>query len=259
MTKDRKLPNNRAGSRWLLAISTMICAATTPPVIAQPYDPPEGSPAYWETPGFKNHTIDGPKQARGILFWSHGVSGTRVQWKSAPPKFIKQFANNGWDIVKINRNNLHECGWTCSGVKHVADLKSRAEKARAAGYKHVIAAGQSYGGAISLEAAATPGLIDVVIAAAPGHGSDACGSGTGAARIADSLTDDLVSTISAVKSPRIVLTMAEGDECMGFNNPTAALRRALVKIGKHFVFLDTEMPIGGHLAALTNQFDAWYG
>ena len=258
-TRRRKLPNDKIITAWVLATTVMIFGATAMPAISQPYDPPDGSPAYWETPGFKHNSIDGPKDARGILFWSHGVNGKNVQWKSPPPKFIKMFATNGWDIVKINRNNLHECGWTCSGVKHVADLKARAEKARAAGYKQVIAAGQSYGGAIALEAATTPGLIDVVIAAAPGHGSDACGSGTGGARIADSLTDDLVRTISGVKSPRIILTMAGGDECMGFNNPTNALRTALVKNGAQFLFLDSTMPIRGHLAARSNQFDAWYG
>lgn len=252
----------RVLSRPILTIAPAIVVAglmaVSSPVVSQPYNPPDGSPAYWETAGFREHRVKGPEDARGVLFWSHGVSGKNVQWKSRPARFIKAFASNGWDIIKINRNNLHECGWTCSGVKHVADLKERAQKARAAGYKHIIAAGQSYGGAISLEATEVPGLIDVVIAAAPGHGSDACGSGTGAGRIADTLTAELASAISKAKSPRIVLTMADGDECMGFNNPTAALRDALAGSGAQFVFLDDQMPIRGHLAAGTRQFAEWY-
>ena len=143
-------------------------------------------------------------------------------------------------------------------MKHVADLKRRIKKARTEGYKHVIAAGQSYGGAISLEAASESGLVDAVIAAAPGHGSDACGSGLGGARIANTLTDDLIGTIADVKSPRIVLTMADGDECMGFNKPMKPLRAALDKNGARFIFLDSTMPIRGHLAARTNQSDEWY-
>lgn len=242
----------------LLALPLAGLLTVSSPASSQPYNPPEGSPAYWETPGFREHPISGPQDARGIVFWSHGVNGKNVQWKGKPAPYIKAFASNGWDIVKINRNNLHECGWTCSGVKHVADLKQRAQKARAEGYKHIVAAGQSYGGAISLEAAEVPGLIDVVIAAAPGHGSDACGSGSGAGRISDTLTGQLVTSIAKVKSPRIVLTMADGDECMGFNNPTAALRQALVKSGTQFVFLDDQMPIRGHGAANSHQFAAWY-
>lgn len=243
----------------LATILAALLAASAAPSGAQPYDPPEDRPAYWTVPGFKQHPLAGPERAKGILFWSHGVKRKEVQWDRPPAPFVRRFARAGWDVVKVNRNNLHECRWTCSGVKHVRDLAARARKARADGYRRVVLAGQSYGGAISLEVAAEEGLADAVVAAAPNHGSDSCGGGSGMHRIADTLTSDLVETIRAARVPRIVLTMADGDDCMGFNKPSGAIRAALMKIPARFLFLDDTMPVRGHGAAGTVQFDRWFG
>ena len=226
---------------------------------AQPYaPPPSSSTAYWEVPGLKRYPPKGPETAKGIVFWSHGVSGQNAQWHAPPARFIRDFARDGWDVIKVNRNNLFENGWIASGGDHVEHMVELAKKAKADGYRHVIAAGQSYGGAISLEAAAAPDLFFGVIATAPGHGSDACGSGSGGARIADNLTADLQRAIEKTRVPRILLTVADGDECMGFSKPTDRLRRALMKSAESFVFLDHTMPIRGHGAAGTRQFRKWY-
>ena len=218
-----------------------------------------GRPAYWEVPAYKKIATKGPKNAKGIVFWSHGVSGRRVQWKSPPARFMRKFALAGWDVVKINRNNLYENGWLQSGEDHISHLVKLARKAKLDGYRHIIAAGQSYGGAISLEASAEPDLFYGVIATAPGHGSDACGRGSGPFRKADTLTGQLVEAIERTKTPRILLTMAKGDECMEFNEPTDDLRKALLGSKSRFIFLDDTMPIHGHFAAQRRQFDLWYG
>ena len=224
------------------------------------YGPPKGtSPAYWQVDAYSDRPSVGPKAARGVLFWSHGVKGHEAQWKGRPLRFVKRFAAEGWDVVKVNRNNLHEGSWTRSGPKHVADLQERARKARRDGYKRVILGGQSYGGAISLEAASVAGIADGVIAIAPGHGSDACGRGTGIGRRADSLPRQLNDALARNSALRTVLMVADGDECVGFNRPHATYRETLRTAGSSFVFLDDTMPIRGHYAGSTNQFDAWYG
>ena len=224
------------------------------------YGPPKGtSPAYWQVEAYSDRPVIGPEAARGVLFWSHGVSGQNVQWKGKPLRFVKKFAAAGWDVIKVNRNNLHEASWRNSGPKHVADLQDRASKARSDGYKRVILAGQSYGGAISLEAAGIPGIADGVIAIAPGHGSDACGRGSGIGRRADNLPRQLREALERNTAQRTVLMVADGDECVGFNRPHASYRQTLQATGTSFVFLDDTMPIRGHFAGNTNQFDRWYG
>jgi pimeloyl-ACP methyl ester carboxylesterase len=255
---------DRLRSYWrtcAIAVGT-IATAHCLPAQAQPYSPPPSDfTSYWTEPAFKDSPYKGPSAARGILFWSHGVSGKYQQWQFPPPEVIHDFARAGWDVVKVQRNNLHENGWAASGVNHVADLVQRIKKAHDEGYRFIIAAGQSYGGAISLEASARTDLLFGVIAFAPGHGSDACGrsAGQGWGRIADNLQSYLVDAIIAAKAPRVVVSMADGDECQGHNDPTKLLRDALNRAPGNFIFLDTAMPVRGHGAAATAQFQRWYG
>ncbi len=90
---------------------------------AHRYGPPPGaSSAQWQVAACADRPLLGPGAARGVVFWSHGVSGRRVQWKGKPLRFVGKFAAAGWDVIKVNRNNLHEGGWTVGGPKHVADL-----------------------------------------------------------------------------------------------------------------------------------------
>jgi len=228
---------------------------------AQPYDgPPTTMTTYWDVPAFKDMPYKGQAAAKGVLFWSHGVAGQLEQYGHPVPEFIKDFARDGWDVVKIQRNNLHEHGWSASGTRHVADLVERIQKAHAQGYKRIVAAGQSYGGAISIEAAKRTDLLFGVIATGPGHGSDACGARAGfsSARIADNLQRQLAGAIEGGKATRVILVMAAKDECQGYNNPTAQIRAALERNAAPFVFLDDGMPVHGHGAASTNQFRVWY-
>ncbi len=243
----------------LISPGTLIAAGA----IAQPYDPPPSAwTAYWDVPAFKDHPYKGPAAARGVMFWSHGVSGKLEQYGSPPPEIIKDFARAGWDVVKIQRNNLHENGWTASGTKHVADLVERIEKAHAQGYRRIIAAGQSYGGAISIEASARTDKLFAVFATGPGHGSDTCGAVTGSQggqRIADTLQRRLSEALGNMKVPRAIVLMAAKDECQGFNDPGPAIRAGLAEAPGKLLFLDETMPLAGHSAVYLAQFRTWYG
>ena len=53
--------------------------------------------------------------------------------------------------------------------------------------------------------------------------------------------------------------VADGNECVGFNRRHASYRETLQASGSSFVFPDDTMPIRGHFAGNTNQFDNWYG
>ena len=249
---------------FLAGLAAIGVAALIPVgAVAQPYDPPPSAwTAYWDVPAFKDHPYKGPAAARGVMFWSHGVSGKLEQYHAPPPEVVRDFARAGWDVVKIQRNNLHENGWTASGTRHVTDLVERIEKAHAQGYRRIIAAGQSYGGAISIEASARTDKLFAVFATGPGHGSDTCGTVSGSQgghRIADTLQRRLSEALSRMTAPRAIVVMAAKDECQGFNDPGPAIRAGLAAAPGKFVFLDETMPMAGHSAAFLPQFRTWYG
>lgn len=225
--------------------------------VSQPYDGPPGGTDYWTVPAYKDFPLKGPQAARGVVLWSHGVEGRKAQYQYQPNQVVKRFARAGWDVIKVQRNPRNERGWIPSGVRHAKDLVERAHQAKAEGYKQVIAAGQSYGGAISVEAAGKTTVIDGVLAMAPGHGSDATGSGH--ARMFDSLTDQLITAIGRMKTPRAVIMIAENDIYHPFEVRGPKLRAALIKRGSPFVLFDETMPLKGHGAGATPQFDQWYG
>ncbi|MGQ0664977.1 MAG: hypothetical protein ACT4P2_15630 [Pseudomonadota bacterium] len=217
---------------------------------------PDGR-AYWLERGFCDLPILGPERANGVILWSHGVSGQNPQYHFPVAHLVKIIALTGWDVFKINRNNLWETGWINAGLKHVADLNRRAAEAEAQGYKRVIAAGQSYGGAISLEAAAVNADIFAVLAFAPGHGSDATRDAT--RRIFDNLAAQLRAAIAKQKTGRVLVSIAGGDAVHPYEVRGPKVREELVKLGKPFVLFDESMPIKGHGAVSRTQFFRWYG
>jgi hypothetical protein len=117
---------------WIRAffLTGLLCAAS--PIVAQPYPgPPADGRTYWEVPAFKEHPYAGPEKARGLIIWSHGLNGKNPQWQGAPPDIIRDAARAGWDVMKVNRNSLHETSWIDSGRKHVAHVVSLGQKAKA--------------------------------------------------------------------------------------------------------------------------------
>jgi pimeloyl-ACP methyl ester carboxylesterase len=253
----------------LLMAAATVRAQSDPATIPSGGDPalackqtPNGR-SYWVEYGFCDLPVKGPNRAKGLVLWSHGVNGDKEQYKSPPPPIVRRLEQAGWDVVKINRNNLYEHGWSSSGVRHRDDAIERAQAAKAHGYKSVILAGQSYGGAISLEANAKAAGIDGVLALSPGHGSDAASGATGYGNIYRNLNRYLLEALSAQKGGRVVVLVAPDDRLhpdrsvgSGFG---AKMRAALVSSGRPFVVFDESGPIHGHGAGETKQFSAWFG
>jgi len=72
---------------WTLAVSVAAQAQQVPPG----GDPtlackqtPDGR-AYWTEYGFCDLAVKGPAQAKGLVLWSHGVSGEKEQFHTPPP------------------------------------------------------------------------------------------------------------------------------------------------------------------------------
>jgi dienelactone hydrolase len=223
---------------------------------AQPYEgPPSDLTRYWSVPAYKDHPIRGPQQAKGLVLWSHGLDGDRPQYQYAPPAIIRNFARAGWDVVKIQRNNLYEI--RSAYDRHADHVVEQVVKARAEGYRHVVLAGQSYGGAISLEAGARTDRHFAVLAFAPGHGSDATQASH--ARRSDNLTDMLAEIAAKQRGPRVLVSIADGDVYHPHETRGPKIRAALAKQPGAYVLFDETMPIKGHGHADTNQYLAWFG
>jgi len=246
----------------LLAILSVLLTAPAQalePLAAPDADPPSIFTGYWLALGWPEYPPRGPAASRGVVFWSHGVSGDRPQYYAPPHDAVRRLAQSGWDVVKIQRNPTFEAfgSWTVGGVRHVADLARRAEAAKAEGYARVIAAGQSYGGAISIEASGRTAAIDAVLAFVPGHGSDAATSSP--ARNYQNLTQMLIDGIGDMKAARVALMIAGDDPLHPYERRGPRLQAALRGLAVPFALFDEGMPIKGHGAGATRQFDAWYG
>ena len=234
---------------------------------------PDGR-AYWTEYAFCDLPVQGPAKAKGLVLWSHGVDSNLVQYATPASLLMRRLAQAGWDIVKIDRNNLYErCAggmagnlsncWSAGGARHVDDLLERAKQAKAQGYARIIAAGQSFGGAISVEAnAKAPGLFYAVVATSPGHGSDAANAGGSTSAAYYNLDRQLLTTLAAQRTARVVLSLPPLDAFHPNRNddpiwPKA--RAALQDDGLPFALFGDGLPINGHGAANTNQFSNWFG
>jgi len=232
---------------------------------------PEGR-AYWLEYGFCDVPVHGPGKAKGLVIWSYGVDGTKEAFRSSTPPIMRALATAGWDVVRVNRNNLYEtcftatgnmmnC-WSGGGVKHTADLVERGRQARAAGYDKVVAAGHSFGGAIALEAGAkAAGTFHGIIALSPGHGSDA-GNGTSSHGTYYSLDKQILDALSVQHARRLIIAFPPGDAIHPnrYSDPIGPkVHTALVGTGLPFVQFDESLPITSHFAPLSNQFSVWFG
>src|SRR5262249_23641319 len=101
-----------------------------------------------------------------------------------------------------------------------------------------------------------------VVAFSPGHGSDAANPGGTRKAAFYTLDQQWLDVVALQKSVRLVMVSPPNDiyvphrASFGFG---ATLRTALVATGQPFVEFDETLPISGHGAGYTQQFDAWFG
>src|SRR5258708_11354287 len=104
--------------------------------------------AYWTEPAYDAYPLKGAGKALGLVIWNHGVDGQLPQYKGPPIPAMQALAARGWDVIKLNRNPVWENTWANAGKRHVARIVEEVAAARKDGYRRIVIAGQSYGGAL---------------------------------------------------------------------------------------------------------------
>src|SRR5216684_2862026 len=228
-----------------LALAAALAALTGP---ARALD------AYWTEPAYAAYPAKGPAQALGLVIWNHGVDGHLPQYKGPPIPAIEGLAARGWDVIKLNRNPVWENSWSNAGRRHVASVAEEVAAARKEGYRRIVVAGQSYGGAIALAAAGAIDGLWAVIATAPGTGQEMRNDHTAGDKWTQAIAQQTYEQLHGARSTRLVVVFPDADEFIGIKRGANA-RAILAEKHLSFVIVDETAPLKGHHAAYSDAFN----
>ena len=241
---------------WSLTVAIALLAAASGPARAQSVDytcgQEPGSRFSWVEWGFCDVEPHGPERARGVVIWNHGISGTAEQFRSPPALALRLLYRRGWDVIKINRHNLGESKRDLSLSRGVDRTLAEARAQRARGYPRVVLAGQSFGGYLTLEAAASADVFGAV-AMAPGITTRGGGEG----KLDISAIERLLQTS---KAERLAVVFPPGDSLFdNFVRGPGALRALARRTGPFVVIDETATEFRGHGGGTGGRFALRYG
>jgi hypothetical protein len=242
-------------TRRLVVTGLLLAALWGAPAAAQEPDLRcEQEPAnrfFWTEWGFCDLEPHGPVKARGVVIWNHGISGTNEQYKAPPALALRILQARGWDVIKINRNNLGETSRT-SLARATERTEAEIQAQRARGYRRIVLAGQSFGGYITLETAEGQRDLFGVVAMAPGVTARG-----GIDRIDPSITERLLQDS---KAARLAVVFPPGDTLFDNRVRGPGALRVLARRGRPYLLVDeTAQAISGHGGATGGRFALRYG
>ncbi len=212
--------------------------------------------AYWTEPAYEIYPLKGPDRALGLVIWNHGVNGQLPQYKGPPIPAMQALAARGWDVIKLNRNPVWENTWSNAGQRHVARVVEEVAAARQHGYRRIIIAGQSYGGAIALAAAGAIEGLWGVIAAAPGTGQEMRSDNVITDKWSNAIAQQTYEELRVANATRLVVVFPDADEFIGIKRGTEA-RAILGEKSLPFLIVDETAPVKGHHGAYADAFNPY--
>lgn len=205
----------------------------------------------WVERGFCDLPRHGPERAHGIVIWNHGLSGTQVQWSAPPPPLLRLLQRRGWDVIAIKRHNLADGQSERSLPRAVERTLAEARQQRQSGYRRVVLAGQSFGGYITLEAAASADDIFAAIAMAPGVAATARYG-----RLDPTPTE---RDLQVTRAERVALVFPRDDALFSHAVRGASAGRILAARGLPYFLVDETSDIAGHGGGMTARFALQHG
>ena len=193
----------------------------------------------------------GPAAASGVVVWSHGNRGPDIDSRGIqPPPMVRYFNNAGFDVVRFDRAPMVDTATRAAGW-----LRDGLTELRRAGYRRVVAAGQSRGGWTSLQMRDTAGLVDAVIALSPA----AHGSGGSINLMAQD--DDLRALVADAQSPqtRVAVVQFADDPFMSDADTRVRLLERLRPHVAGLLVIDRPVGLKGHFGGLGGAFSREFG
>jgi len=235
-------------------------AQPAPSERSRPAGPPTPDTCYWTERAFQDLPELGPGRAKGVILWSHGQDASgRPNWQYGAPPVIRLFADTGWDVILVQRNERCQGRWVEKGGEYVSNLVSQVRLAKQNGYRRVLVAGHSVGAGTALGAAGVSSDIDGVLAFALSHGRSGCRDPrTFMPQMIAFHEREIRNGIEQNRAPRILICMGKDDHCVG-HSFTPLVSSALAATGRAYIHFDETMAIAGHGAANTGKFARLYG
>lgn len=211
---------------------------------------------YWTAPAYAKYPAKGPDKALGLVIWNHGADVPLAQYNGPPIPAVAGLAARGWDVVMLNRNPVWDNSWANAGRRHVARVAEEVAAARKAGYRRIVVAGQSYGGAIALAAAGAIDGLWAVIATAPGTGQELGGDGNFGKQWKAAVAQQTYAQLRAAGTTRLAVVFPDADEFIGLKRGAEA-RAILGAKPLPFLIVDETAPLKGHHAAYGKAFSPY--
>ncbi len=210
-----------------------------------------GNRFYWVERAFCDLEMSGPQRARGIVIWNHGISGTNPSWRAPAPPVMRLLQARGWDVIMIKRHNLAETMPGGPLARSVERTLQEAAAQRKLGYRHVVLAGQSFGGYVTLEAIDTAPDIFAAVALSPGVRSSS----------ADGRLDPTIieQILQRARVGRLGLVFPGGDALFGHIARGGRAQPILARRDFPYLMIDEASEITGHGGGVTGRFALRYG
>ncbi len=199
-------------------------------------------------PAFPEGLI-GPKEAKGVVVWSHGRSINAEDSDAPNPAYLRALRDDGWEVMRFDRASQGDTLKDSSRrlVDYAIELKRK-------GYHQVALAGQSFGAFLALMAADASPEVDAVIATAPaafGNFDDFYDSW-------QSNATRLYPLLEQVKRARVMLFYFHGDDFDPGGRGEAS-RQILSRRGLNFAVVDQPAFLTGHWASSSGLFLRRFG
>ena len=207
-----------------LAVSLALLAAGTGALALSAAGQNAGAP-YVMAIGFPDMPVHGPQAALGMILWNPEANGRDPTNQQPPPIGLRYLVARGWDFLSMNRNPAMER--FSQTQRHIDNLVAEINSSNQIGYKNVIAAGQGYGGAMALSAAARTAVFGV-IGMTPAQGAP------------DQLPQVIHSEVAAVQARRQFYVLPADDPTLGGADVGGQVRQQLAPSGVPFVIVDRQ-------------------